>query len=82
MLDWYTQAEMATDVTRISESHVNELLSANFWWLHGTDRDIVIDAGLGVVALCTLVRIRASCSATRPGMQTSPETPEHATSTR
>ncbi|GAB3842537.1 MBL fold metallo-hydrolase [Dactylosporangium cerinum] len=51
MVDWYTRAEVGTDVIRISEPHVNELLSANFWWLRGTDRDIVIDAGLGVVAL-------------------------------
>ncbi|GGO18489.1 MBL fold metallo-hydrolase [Micromonospora parathelypteridis] len=51
MVDWYTQAEAASDVIRISEPHVNELLSANFWWLRGNDRDIVIDAGLGVVAL-------------------------------
>ncbi|MEV1319624.1 MBL fold metallo-hydrolase [Micromonospora arborensis] len=51
MVDWYAQAEAGSDVIRISEPHVNELLSANFWWLRGNDRDIVIDAGLGVVAL-------------------------------
>ncbi|MEU8154179.1 MBL fold metallo-hydrolase [Micromonospora sp. NPDC048986] len=51
MVDWYARAEVDGNVVRISEPHVNELLSANFWWLRGTDRDIVIDAGLGVVAL-------------------------------
>ncbi len=51
MVDWYMQVEVSSDVIRISEPHVNELLSANFWWLRGNDRDIVIDAGLGVVAL-------------------------------
>jgi glyoxylase-like metal-dependent hydrolase (beta-lactamase superfamily II) len=51
MVDWYTQTEVGGDVIRISEPHVNEVLSANFWWLRGNDRDIVIDAGLGVVAL-------------------------------
>ncbi|RAO63645.1 MBL fold metallo-hydrolase [Micromonospora saelicesensis] len=51
MVDWYSRAEVDGDVVRISEPHVNELLSANFWWLRGDDRDIVIDAGLGVVAL-------------------------------
>ncbi|MEU1398199.1 hypothetical protein ABZ403_19325 [Micromonospora zamorensis] len=51
MVDWHTQAEVGDDVIRISEPHVNELLSANFWWLRGTDRDLVIDAGLGVVPL-------------------------------
>ncbi|MCO1597060.1 MBL fold metallo-hydrolase [Micromonospora sp. RHAY321] len=51
MVDWYAQADMGGGVIRISEPHVNELVSANFWWLRGNDRDIVVDAGLGVVAL-------------------------------
>ncbi|MBQ0902414.1 MBL fold metallo-hydrolase [Micromonospora sp. U21] len=51
MVDWYAQADAGGDVIRISEPHVNELVSANFWWLRGNDRDIVVDAGLGVVAL-------------------------------
>ncbi|MFG3600878.1 MBL fold metallo-hydrolase [Micromonospora chersina] len=51
MVDWYARAEAAGDVIRISEPHVNELVAANFWWLRGNDRDIVVDAGLGVVAL-------------------------------
>jgi glyoxylase-like metal-dependent hydrolase (beta-lactamase superfamily II) len=51
MVDWYAQADAGGDVVRISEPHVNELVSANFWWLRGDDRDIVVDAGLGVVAL-------------------------------
>ncbi|MEU8285082.1 MBL fold metallo-hydrolase [Micromonospora sp. NPDC048905] len=51
MVDWYTRGEAGSGVIRLSEPHVNELLSANFWWLRGNDRDLVIDAGLGVVAL-------------------------------
>ena len=51
MVDWYTFAEVGDDIVRISEPHANELVSANFWWLRGTDRDLVVDAGLGVVAL-------------------------------
>ncbi|MFY1687696.1 MBL fold metallo-hydrolase [Plantactinospora sp. WMMB782] len=51
MIDWYTRTEVDDDVVRISEPHVDELLSANLWWLRGNDRDIVVDAGLGVVAL-------------------------------
>src|SRR5690348_9446686 len=45
VVDWYTQVEVGSDVIRISEPHVNDLLSANFWWLRGSDRDILIDAG-------------------------------------
>ncbi|MEU4214870.1 MBL fold metallo-hydrolase [Actinoplanes sp. NPDC026623] len=51
MVDWFSRSEVDGDVIRISEPHVNELLSANLWWLRGDDRDIVIDAGLGVVSL-------------------------------
>ncbi len=51
MIDWFTQADADGDVVRISEPHANDLLSANFWWLRGNDRDVVVDAGLGVVAL-------------------------------
>jgi glyoxylase-like metal-dependent hydrolase (beta-lactamase superfamily II) len=51
MVDWFSASEVDGDVIRISEPHVNELLSANLWWLRGGDRDIVIDAGLGVVSL-------------------------------
>lgn len=38
-------------IVRIVEPHVDEILRSNMWWLRGTDRDIVIDAGLGVVPL-------------------------------
>jgi glyoxylase-like metal-dependent hydrolase (beta-lactamase superfamily II) len=51
MVGWYSWVEVGGDLVRISEPHVDELLSANLWWLRGTDRDIVVDAGLGVVAL-------------------------------
>ncbi|MFJ7084226.1 MBL fold metallo-hydrolase [Streptomyces griseus] len=51
MSDWYEQLELGSDLVRISEPRVGPLLSAKLWWLRGTDRDIVVDAGLGVVAL-------------------------------
>ncbi|MFI6447135.1 MBL fold metallo-hydrolase [Kitasatospora sp. NPDC050543] len=51
MSDWYEQLELGSDLVRISEPLVSPLLSAKLWWLRGTDRDLVVDAGLGVVAL-------------------------------
>jgi glyoxylase-like metal-dependent hydrolase (beta-lactamase superfamily II) len=51
MSGWYRQVEVSGDLVRISEPHVDELVSANVWWLRGNDRDVVVDAGLGVVAL-------------------------------
>jgi glyoxylase-like metal-dependent hydrolase (beta-lactamase superfamily II) len=51
MNGWYRQTPVGDDLIRVTEPHVRPLLAANLWWLRGTDRDIVIDAGLGVVAL-------------------------------
>ncbi|MGW1053884.1 MBL fold metallo-hydrolase [Streptomyces sp. NPDC001118] len=48
---WYELTEPADGVVRIREPHVHPLLRANLWWLRGTDRDLVVDAGLGVAAL-------------------------------
>ncbi len=48
---WYEQVPVTDRLVRLGEPHVGELLSANLWWLRGTDRDVVVDAGLGVVDL-------------------------------
>lgn len=49
-LAWYSMTAVAPDLVRITEPHVHPLLRANIWWIRG-NRDIVIDAGLGVVPL-------------------------------
>lgn len=46
---WYRSRVVTPRVTRIDEPYVNELLRANTWFVQGRDRDLVIDAGLGVV---------------------------------
>ena len=51
MSGWYEQIPVGSDLVRVGEPHVGELLSANLWWLRGSDRDIVVDSGLGVVDL-------------------------------
>lgn len=51
MGDWYERHEAGDGVVRISEPHTDPLVRANLWWLRGTDRDLVVDAGLGVVTL-------------------------------
>jgi glyoxylase-like metal-dependent hydrolase (beta-lactamase superfamily II) len=35
-------------ITRVWEPHVHRLLRANFWHIRGSERDLVIDGGLGV----------------------------------
>lgn len=49
-LAWYSMTAVAPNLMRITEPHVHPLLRANIWWIRG-NRDIVIDAGLGVVPL-------------------------------
>jgi len=49
--EWFEPRASGVGIVRITEPHVDEILRSNLWWLRGTDRDIVIDAGLGVVPL-------------------------------
>jgi glyoxylase-like metal-dependent hydrolase (beta-lactamase superfamily II) len=48
---WFTVVDEGDGVTRITEPYVDELLSANLWHVRGSERDLIVDAGLGVVAL-------------------------------
>ncbi|QNS08237.1 MBL fold metallo-hydrolase [Streptomyces xanthii] len=48
---WYELEELDDGLVRITEPHVDKLVRANLWWLRGTDRDLVVDAGLGVASL-------------------------------
>lgn len=48
---WYEVTRVTADLTVITEPHVDPLLRANIWHLRGRDRDLVVDAGLGVVPL-------------------------------
>jgi glyoxylase-like metal-dependent hydrolase (beta-lactamase superfamily II) len=49
--DWFKTYDEGDGVTRIVEPHVSDLLAANVWHVRGSERDLVVDAGLGVVAL-------------------------------
>lgn len=48
---WYELEELDDGLVRITEPHVDKLVRANLWWLRGTERDLVVDAGLGVAGL-------------------------------
>lgn len=50
---WFTRTEVDARIARIEEPHVHELLRANIWHVRGRDRDLVVDAGLGVASLRT-----------------------------
>lgn len=48
---WYKLEEVRPGLTKITEPYVHPMLQSNIWWLRGTTRDVVIDAGLGIVPL-------------------------------
>jgi glyoxylase-like metal-dependent hydrolase (beta-lactamase superfamily II) len=48
---WFRVSDVGDGVTLIEEPYVDPLLSANLWHVRGRDRDLVVDAGLGVVSL-------------------------------
>lgn len=49
--DWWDVREVAEGVVRLTEPRTHELVRANAWWVRGRDRDLVVDAGLGVASL-------------------------------
>lgn len=48
---WFATEQLSPTVTRIVEPHVHPLLQANAWHVRGTERDVLIDSGLGLVSL-------------------------------
>lgn len=48
---WFHVETIDASVTLITEPHVHPLLSANIWHVHGRDRDLLVDTGLGVARL-------------------------------
>ncbi len=48
---WFEFERVGDDITRIWEPHVIRLMQCNIWHVRGRDRDLVIDAGLGVASL-------------------------------
>ena len=48
---WFRVSDLGDGVTLVEEPYVDPLLSANIWHVRGRDRDLVVDAGLGVVSL-------------------------------
>jgi glyoxylase-like metal-dependent hydrolase (beta-lactamase superfamily II) len=48
---WFRVTARGEGITLVEEPYAGELVSANLWHVRGRDRDLVLDAGLGVVAL-------------------------------
>ncbi|WP_439673467.1 MBL fold metallo-hydrolase [Embleya sp. MST-111070] len=48
---WFTATAVDDRITLIREPHVHPFLQANIWHIRGSERDLLVDAGLGVAPL-------------------------------
>lgn len=48
---WYEVHAMGGSVSRVLETHVAPWLRCNMWIIHGRDRDLLLDSGLGLKPL-------------------------------
>jgi glyoxylase-like metal-dependent hydrolase (beta-lactamase superfamily II) len=49
--DWFGVEDIGEGVTKVTEPHLSELVSANLWWIRGQRHDVLVDTGLGVASL-------------------------------
>ena len=49
--DWYRIERVGDDVTHICEPFIREFYRCNMWHVRGSDRDLLVDSGMGVVSL-------------------------------
>lgn len=48
---WFTATSRADAVTQILEPHVDPFLRANIWYVRGSERDLLVDTGMGLSKL-------------------------------
>jgi glyoxylase-like metal-dependent hydrolase (beta-lactamase superfamily II) len=48
---WYQTRSLDDGVTHIWEPHIQPFYRCNVWHVHGRDRDLLVDSGMGVVSL-------------------------------
>ena len=48
---WFERRRVDDEITLLWEPHVVPLMRCNIWHVRGSDRDLVIDTGMGVVSL-------------------------------
>jgi glyoxylase-like metal-dependent hydrolase (beta-lactamase superfamily II) len=64
--EWFAITAVDDGLTLITEPHADELVSANAWLVRGRERDLMVDAGLGVASLRTAVEPLLSDSGREP----------------
>lgn len=48
---WYETRRLDDGITLIWESHIKPFFRCNIWHVHGRDRDLLVDSGMGVASL-------------------------------
>ena len=49
--DWFSVRHVADGVTLVTEPHVDSLIRANFYHIHGSEADLIVDTGTGIASL-------------------------------
>ncbi len=52
--EWFSREAVGDGVTLIGEPHVDSLIRCNIWHVRGSERDLLVDAGLGLAPLGSL----------------------------
>ena len=55
--NWYQIKKIGEDVTYISEPYIKEFYRCNIWHVRGSQSDMLVDSGMGVVSLTNWVSI-------------------------
>jgi glyoxylase-like metal-dependent hydrolase (beta-lactamase superfamily II) len=53
---WYERRSIGDGITFLTEPHVHDVIRCNIWHVHGRDRDLLVDTGLGLVSLRNAAR--------------------------
>jgi glyoxylase-like metal-dependent hydrolase (beta-lactamase superfamily II) len=48
---WYSVRQVADGITLVTEPHVDSVIRANFYHVHGSDADLIVDTGTGIAPL-------------------------------
>jgi len=48
---WFSVRQVADGITLITEPHVDSLIRANFYHVHGSEADLIVDTGTGIAPL-------------------------------
>lgn len=58
--EWYRLSDAGHGVTRITEPYVDPYYSANLYFVRGRDRDLLVDAGMGILPLTPVLPLTQS----------------------